>query len=220
MSFEIFYRGYEIFHEIRSKHLCLNKILFLCLALYLILSLCPFKCATAGQGHKNCLMCHKAHTAKDLALFPEKIKPNIQNPHTGKDMEKIDALCMMCHAAPPYGKGIRQIDTARKHPFGIKPGRVKLPEKAKGFGNNSDHLSCMGCHDPHPSNTNLSYLRTPEDIKVSKLEDIFLSCLWCHPNMEIWLNVPPIIKQKTSKPEMGPKPFMPHPVLGGTDSGL
>jgi len=43
-------------------------------------------------------MCHSAHTAKDLALFPESIKNSIKNPHTGQKMDKIDALCMKCHS--------------------------------------------------------------------------------------------------------------------------
>ena len=172
------------------------------------------KPALAGQGHEECSMCHGVHSAKDIALFPETIKPDIQNPHTGKKMDKIDALCMMCHASPPYGKGIREIDPEEKHPFGIEPSLVNLPNQAKGFGGQKGGLSCMGCHDPHPSNKNQGYLRTPMGIKISKAEDIFQSCLWCHPHIEKWLYVLPKTRPKSPVRKKKPKLFR-VPVLRG-----
>ncbi|MGA1795058.1 MAG: hypothetical protein ACMUIL_04275 [bacterium] len=157
----------------------------------LLLFLVCSSVAVAGQGHENCSMCHRAHTAKDLALFPESLTDEIMNPHTGEKMDKIDALCMKCHALPPYGKGIRVIDPQKKHPFGIEPVMVKLPEKADGFGGLSERLTCMGCHDPHPSNQNIGYLRVPSETTISRSEDIIKSCLWCHPNMKSVFDVLP-----------------------------
>lgn len=199
-------------------------ILLLCLVSTEMVSLRNIsKPALAGQGHEDCSMCHGVHSAKDLALFPETIKNDIQNPHTGEDMDKIDALCMMCHSDPTYGKGIRQIDPEKKHPFGIEPFLVKLPDQAKGFGGQKSLLSCMGCHDPHPSNENIGYLRSPTGTRILKDEDIFQHCLWCHPNMDKWLYATPPKPVKTvPKPAVKKKKpgLFRAPVLGGTDSGL
>ncbi len=172
-------------YTLKIRTFSINIILSFCLVLNLfIFSAGIFRSAAAGQGHENCNMCHRAHSAKDTALFPESIKHTIINPHTGKEMHKIDALCMVCHAGPPNGKGIKEINPNKKHPFGIKPVLVNLPDQAKGYGGQTEILSCMGCHDPHPSNQNLSYLRVPSGIKISKKKHVIKSCLWCHPNMK------------------------------------
>lgn len=170
--------------------------------------------AVAGQGHENCSMCHRAHTAKDLALFPESLTDEIMNPHTGERMDRIDALCMKCHAIPPYGKGIRAIDPQKKHPFGIEPVMVKLPEKADGFGGLSERLTCMGCHDPHPSNQNIGYLRVPSETTISRSEDIIKSCLWCHPNMKSVFDILPKAPQESTQKKKKKKKG-PPPAIGG-----
>jgi hypothetical protein len=175
-----------------------------------------FSSAAAGQGHQDCSMCHGVHSAKDLALFPEPINNFITNPHTGKNMDKIDALCMKCHARPPYGKGIKEIDPNNKHPFGIKPFLVSLPDQAHGFGGQTECLSCMGCHDPHPSNQNIGYLRAPSGIKISKTEDVIKSCIWCHPKMKTVFDFIPQNGSKALKSEKKSKPIRPPPVGGIT----
>ena len=199
-------------HLHRFLHLIIYLALILnCLVFYEIIP----NPATAGQGHQDCTMCHGAHTAKDLALFPEFINNSIKNPHTGKKMDKIDALCMKCHATPPYGKGIKEIDPNIKHPFGIKPFLVKLPDQANGFGGQTENLTCMGCHDPHPSNKNIGYLRTPSGIEILKTEDIIKSCIWCHPKMKTVFDFIPPKGTKSYKPEKKPKPIRSHPIGGG-----
>lgn len=192
----------------------------------IFINLASFQCvlnmAIAGNGHEDCLMCHSVHTAKDIFLFPEIIKTGINNPHTNKDMDKIDLLCMMCHAQKPLGEGIREIAPEEKHPYGINPSLVKLPKEAKGFGEEKEHLSCLGCHNPHPSNLNLAYLRTPDDIEVYKEDDVFSFCIWCHPNMELWLGVipkpaPKSLMKKIIKREKPLKPEKTNPLSGGID---
>jgi hypothetical protein len=199
----------------KRKVLDINMIFLSLLILNcLVFLMVHFRSAFAGQGHENCHMCHRAHSAYDLFLFPEFIIGDIMNPHTGKEMDKIDALCMKCHASPPYGKGIREIDPNHKHPFGIEPFLVNLPEKASGFNDQTQRLTCLGCHDPHPSNQNLSYLRVPSKIKIVKAEDIIKSCLWCHPNMKTVFDFLPQKSLKFSKPKKKPKASAPSSIGG------
>jgi len=196
-----------------SNHASFSMVTMTCippLIMILLFAMLP-TIAIAGQGHEDCTMCHQAHTAKDLGLFPESLTDDILNPHTGKNMDKIDALCMKCHARPPYGKGIRAIDPQKKHPFGIEPVMVELPERADGFGGQKGRLSCMGCHDPHPSNQNISYLRVPSNITISRSEDIIKSCLWCHPNMKSVFDVLPKAPQKSTPKKKGDS----APAIGG-----
>jgi len=74
----------------------------------------------------------------------------------------------------------------------------------------------MGCHDPHPSNPNLGYLRTPSGVKISKSDDVIKSCLWCHPNMKSVFDVLPKKASKKSDKDKESKPKRP-PALGGGD---
>lgn len=178
----------------------LNYILILCVIFLIngypnIASQLP-RSAHAGQGHEDCSLCHSVHQAKDTFLFSKAIGKMALNPHTGEDLEKIDALCMMCHAGPPVGDGIREIDPVKKHPFGIKPVFVNLPHDAKGFSDDQEKLSCLGCHAPHPSNRNIAYLRTPEGYEISKKEDVSEFCYLCHPNMDKWLTTLPAPSQR------------------------
>lgn len=218
MSWKLYKNNFLFFIlNFMSKGMALGMITIL--ISYPILSLSTFlgfglSTAFAGEGHEDCFMCHSAHTAKDLALFPESIKDSIKNPHTGQKMDRIDALCMKCHAKPPFGKGIKEIDPNQKHPFGIKPVLVNLPDQTVGFGGENDRLACMGCHDPHPSNQNLGYLRTPSGVKISEPDDVIQSCLWCHPNMKSVFDVLPKKASKKSGTNKKSKPNIP-PAIGG-----
>jgi hypothetical protein len=216
---ENFWKRFKIYNKPRvlnKKTFKTHIIIFFFFIINIFVLYESFFClALAGQGHQDCSMCHKVHGAKDIALFPEPIKNPIINPHTGKKMDKIDALCMKCHANPPYGKGIKEIDPNNKHPFGIKPVLVDLPDQADGFGGQTERLACMGCHDPHPSNRNLGYLRAPSEIKISKTKDVIKSCLWCHPNMKTVFDFLPKKRSKPIKKKKKKKSTKPSSSVGG-----
>jgi predicted CXXCH cytochrome family protein len=133
--------------------------------------------ALAGEGHEECSLCHGAHTAVGPGLLTEKPNTTTTNPATGKPLERMEQICMACHAAEPDGLGYRPVKMGSTHPCGMKPKKVILPDSAKGFKGQEEELTCMGCHDPHPSNTNYMYLRGP---KVSA-GNTQAFCIWCHP---------------------------------------
>jgi len=76
----------------------------------------------------------------------------------------------------PVDVGFRVIDLHESHPVGIVPKKVKLPKEARGFKGQEDQLTCLGCHDHHPSNKNYKYLRWPTDGG----RDINAFCAHCH----------------------------------------
>ncbi len=78
----------------------------------------------------------------------------------------------------PVDVGFRLIDLHQSHPVGIVPRTVKLPPEAKGFKGQENQLTCMGCHNHHPSNPNYKYLRWP----AGKGEDLNRFCAHCHPD--------------------------------------
>ncbi|MGA1874251.1 MAG: cytochrome c3 family protein [bacterium] len=135
--------------------------------------------AVAGEGHEECALCHGAHTATGVgtALLTEKPNTTTINPVTGQPLERIEAICMACHADEPDGLGYRPVKMENTHPCGMIPQRLVLPESAKGFKGQEDQLTCMGCHDPHPSNANYMYLRGPQ-VSAGNTQAF---CIWCHP---------------------------------------
>ncbi len=76
----------------------------------------------------------------------------------------------------PADVGFRIIDLHETHPVGIIPKKVVLPEEAKGFKWQEEQLTCMGCHNHHPSNPNYKYLRWP----VKDGNDLNSFCKHCH----------------------------------------
>ncbi|MEW5800803.1 MAG: cytochrome c3 family protein [bacterium] len=133
--------------------------------------------ALAGEGHEECSLCHGAHTAVGPGLLTEKPNTTTINPVTGKPLERMEQICMACHAAEPDGLGYRPVKMESTHPCGMKAKKVILPESAKGFKGQEDQLTCMGCHDPHPSNSNYMYLRGPQ-VSAGNTQAF---CIWCHP---------------------------------------
>lgn len=77
-------------------------------------------------------------------------------------------MCMGCHS----GEGGMEIQVMQTHPVGITPVKVKVPANLLRDGK----ITCMACHDPHPSNTNYKYLivDTKDGVEMSKF------CGACH----------------------------------------
>lgn len=78
----------------------------------------------------------------------------------------------------PANVGFRIIDLHQTHPVEVVPRKVKVPPEALGFKGQEDQLTCMGCHNHHPSNPNYKYLRWPPG-KDNNLNDF---CAHCHPD--------------------------------------
>lgn len=78
----------------------------------------------------------------------------------------------------PVDVGFRVINLHKTHPVGIVPRTVKLPAEARGFKGQENQLTCMGCHNHHPSNPNYKYLRWPAD----KGQNLNKFCAHCHPD--------------------------------------
>jgi predicted CXXCH cytochrome family protein len=170
--------------------------------------------AWAG-AHDECAMCHGKQFGRSLGVFSKKRKIPIINPNTGKELERIETICLNCHgdeeykaqlkelgaslfeeepeAMPegtttpldemmlePVDVGFRIIDLHETHPVGIVPKTVVLPKEARGFKHQENQLTCLGCHDHHPSNPNYKYLRWPTDGG----RDMNSFCAHCHSDKE------------------------------------
>jgi hypothetical protein len=168
-----------------------------------------------AKAHEECTMCHGNRLGIGLAVFTKKRKIAIINPNTGKELERIETICLNCHGdeeykaqlkelgaelsviddteAKPEGTttpldemmlapvdvGFRIIDLHESHPVGIVPQKVVLPDEAKGFKWQENELTCTGCHDHHPNNTNYKYLRWP----TNNGKNMNSFCAHCHPEM-------------------------------------
>jgi predicted CXXCH cytochrome family protein len=169
-----------------------------------------------AKAHDECAMCHGDRLGIGLAVFTKKRQIAIINPNTGKELERIEAICLNCHGdeeykaqlkelgaeialledepeANPEGTttpldemmlapvdvGFRIIDLHESHPVGIAPKKVVLPKEASGFKWQENQLTCISCHDHHPSNTNYKYLRWPTD----NGNDMNSFCAHCHSQM-------------------------------------
>jgi len=137
--------------------------------------------AFAGEGHEECALCHSAHAGQKAIIFSEDLPPII-NTVTGQALGKIDNICMTCHAEEPIGLGYRPVNLLETHPTDIMPEKIELPPEATDLKLEKEgYLTCMGCHDPHPSNTNYMYLRVPTD-RGTNLNKF---CIWCHPEKDL-----------------------------------
>ncbi len=88
----------------------------------------------------------------------------------------------------PVDVGFMIIDLHETHPVGMTPKKVVLPTESKGYKWQEEQLTCLGCHDHHPSNPNYKYLRWPTD----KGEDMNGFCAHCHKNKL----VPEVVEQR------------------------
>ncbi|MFQ5646988.1 MAG: cytochrome c3 family protein [bacterium] len=134
-----------------------------------------------------CLACHGP---KDEDAY-QPVEEDLEDLEADKEKEKIDFsknLMMDRLQNPgaifaelgfePADVGFRVIDLHQTHPVGIIPKTVKLPKEARGFKGEENELTCMGCHNHHPSNPNYMYLRWPTD----KGKRIVKLCAHCHPD--------------------------------------
>jgi predicted CXXCH cytochrome family protein len=141
------------------------------------LTLCPVAAFAAG-GHDavGCSGCHSLHSAKGNVIFA--VAPNTKylNPKTNKPYSGTTALCLACHQDQDKGgQGYAPISQHASHPFDldqVNPKIARVPPEMLRNG----RFECMGCHDPHPSNTAYKYLRI--DTQNGKNVDRF--CAACH----------------------------------------
>jgi predicted CXXCH cytochrome family protein len=135
--------------------------------------------AFAAGGHDGlvCSGCHGIHNAKDVIIFAVPANKVDLNPRTKQPYATITALCLGCHQNPEKGgMGIKPITAHISHPYGlnsVNPKVARVPEELLRDG----RFECIGCHDPHPSNTNYRYLRTD----VGKGDKMEAFCAVCHP---------------------------------------
>ena len=178
-------------------------------------------------AHEECEICHGNRLGIGLAVFSKERNVLLVNPNTGRPLQRIEAICLACHAPEkgddrildddfveelerkedeeqekkkqvmlqemgveettavldelmlkPVDVGFRVIDLHETHPVGVESEKVTLPKEARGFKGQENQLTCLGCHDHHPSNPNYMYLRWPTD----KGKDIPRFCAHCHPD--------------------------------------
>jgi len=118
-----------------------------------------------------CLDCHGDEKYKDqlkqLGMFRE-VDESAEAPAATAVLDELELK--------PANVGFRIIDLHQTHPVEIVPRNVKVPTEAMGFKGQEDQLTCMGCHNHHPSNPNYKYLRWPAG-KDNNLNDF---CAHCH----------------------------------------
>ena len=149
------------------------------IVLSLLLSVPSFVSAAGKHEGLGCVGCHGIHTAKGDIIFA--VEPNKKsiNPRTKTPNSGITALCLGCHETMEHGGlGIIPISAAMSHPFGITVNAKVAAVPAEFLRDGK--LECVGCHDPHPSNTNHKYLRV--DTKGGANMQVF--CAMCHPSKE------------------------------------
>jgi len=124
----------------------------------------------------SCTGCHGIHNAKTGELIFA-VDPNKKaiNPATKQPFSGTTALCLGCHATEAEGgMGIAPVSASHSHPYGVVPNPKRASVPADALRDNK--LECVGCHDPHPSNTNYKYLRV-DTSGGSKMENF---CAECH----------------------------------------
>ena len=134
--------------------------------------------AAGGHDAVGCTGCHSIHAAKGAIIFavgPNKVdvNPKTKQPYTG-----TTALCLGCHEeSNKGGQGYAPIHANMSHPYGVDKVNAKVAKVPAELLGDGGSFSCMGCHDPHPSNPYYKYLRVDTN-KGAKM-DAF--CAACHP---------------------------------------
>jgi predicted CXXCH cytochrome family protein len=129
-----------------------------------------------GKGaHGQCALCHSNHEGQGPVMLTEEPNTFTVNPHTGKTPDRIASLCLACHTEEPDGAGYRPINLSTSHPMGVTPQKAAVPPASLGFAGEKV-LTCLSCHDEHPSNKNYAYLRWP----LKSKQDIPKFCGRCH----------------------------------------
>ena len=144
----------------------------------MLVSLSPVAALAAG-GHDaiGCSGCHSLHSSKGAVLFAVAPNKTYLNPKTKQPYTGTTAFCLACHQdTDKGGQGFAPVSQHISHPFGldkVNPRVAKVPPELLSQGG---RFECMGCHDPHPSNTYYKYLRV--DTAGGKNIDRF--CAACH----------------------------------------
>jgi hypothetical protein len=156
-------------------------------------------------GHDvDCKDCHSVHAAKGPFIFSVAPLAEQSTAFGGKlDPSQVDALCLGCHNEK---NGIAPIMLKNSHPTGVTPKKLKVPETMLRKG----MLTCVGCHDPHPSNQNYKYL----SINTNNGKDLGVFCGACHPAQSDPATLAKAAKAP-AKPEPG-KPESAAPAAPGT----
>lgn len=148
---------------------------FFCMVAALLLPLGVF--AAGGHDGLVCTGCHSLHVAKDAVIFAVSGNKTDVNPKTKQSYTGITALCLGCHQGPDKGgMGIKPIAGHMSHPYGLNSVNSKIARVPNDLLRDGK-FECIGCHDPHPSNTNYRYLRT-DTANGSKMDSF---CAVCHP---------------------------------------
>ncbi len=94
------------------------------------------------------------------------------NSEVGEKEEKDDIILK------PVDVGTKVINLHQTHPVGIvpDPNKVVLPRDARGFYGEEEEITCLSCHNHHPSNTNYKYLRWSSD----NGKNMAVFCRKCH----------------------------------------
>ena len=140
--------------------------------------LVAFPLSVWAGPHDDCTLCHGVHSGQGPVILTETPNTTTINPRTGKPMKRIGQLCLACHAAEPDGAGYRPVDLNHTHPVGFTPDpkKVAMPGESVGSPGEEQDLTCLGCHDQHPSNKNYMYLRWDSD----NGENLSKFCAHCH----------------------------------------
>ena len=134
-----------------------------------------FAFAAGAHDGLNCTGCHGIHTAKGEIIFAVEPNKKAINPRTKQPFTGTTALCLGCHETiEKGGMGIAAVSASHSHPFNVTP-NAKVATVPDIFLRDGK-LECVGCHDPHPSNTNHKYLRV-DTAKGAKMGDF---CAMCH----------------------------------------
>jgi len=141
---------------------------FACVLVVATLCVLMLTCVAWAQHDENCVDCHSIHYSKSAKMLMANEPDVSENSHTKKPLEGVDAMCMGCHS----GDGGPEIAVMDTHPVGMVPIKVKVPVERLRDGK----ITCMGCHDPHPSNTNYKYLV----VDTNEGANLFKFCGLCH----------------------------------------
>ncbi|MEW6214310.1 MAG: cytochrome c3 family protein, partial [Nitrospirota bacterium] len=144
--------------------------------LILLLALPAIASAAGAHDGLSCTGCHGIHTAKGDIIFAVEPNKKAINPRTKQPYAGVTALCLGCHETMERGGlGIKAVSPSHSHPYGVEPNPKAAIVPAAFL--RAEKLECVGCHDPHPSNSNFKYLRV-DTAKGAKMQDF---CAMCHP---------------------------------------
>ncbi len=135
----------------------------------LLLVFCAQTALAFGPHDENCVGCHNVHYAKGNFIIGPQPNTTLDNPATNTKTNGIESLCLGCHNE---SEGIMPIHLTTTHPTGVAPTYVKVPEQLLRDGK----LSCVSCHNPHPSNSNYKYLV----VDTQKGANMGVFCATCH----------------------------------------